>query len=234
MNARRAAAPLAAVALVAGCGTVLDGPGPQTSQERDIGDVTVVELATSGDLIVIQGEDARLTITAGEEVIDRLTSDVDGDTLELGVDGPGGVSGEIRYELVVPRLEGVELAGSGDVRLDDVAVGDALTLTVAGSGDITAGGVDVQELTVTVSGSGDVDVEGRAEQQDVEISGSGDYLAAGLDSRTARISVEGSGNADVTVSDRLEASVSGSGNVTYGGDPSVDSRIDGSGEIEPR
>jgi Putative auto-transporter adhesin, head GIN domain len=227
-----AAAALAAAALT-GCGIQVGDPGPQTRQERDIADVTAVQLNTSGNLFVTEGESPSLTITAGEDVIDRLTSDVDGGTLELGADGTIGSMGEIRYELVVPRLEAVELSGSGDVGIEDVPA-ESLELVVDGSGDVTGGGVDVEELVVRISGSGTIDLEGRAGRQDVEISGSGDYLAADLDSSAARVNVEGSGTADVTVSDELDASVSGSGDITYGGDPSVSSDVDGSGDVSAR
>src|SRR5690625_6542102 len=51
--------------------------GPSTTQEREIETVSVVELDTSGELNVVTGDHAALTVTAGENVIDRLTSEVE-------------------------------------------------------------------------------------------------------------------------------------------------------------
>ena len=66
---------LAAVAGLAltGCAVVA---GPTASEDREVGDVRAVELSTSGDLVVVQGDRPALTVTAAKPALARLTSEV--------------------------------------------------------------------------------------------------------------------------------------------------------------
>ncbi|MCP2635200.1 DUF2807 domain-containing protein [Microbacterium sp. HD4P20] len=204
--------------------------GPMTSEERDIDDVSHVVLDTSGHLVVSEGEPA-LTIHAPSGVMDRLTSDVDGDTLVLSIE-PGFVMtfGEVRYELTVPRLEMLEVNGSGDVEAT-VSADDTVQLSLDGSGDVDWSGLDADRVEVGLAGSGDIALSGSAVELSVDVGGSGRVDAEQLDTEDAVIALDGSGDVDVTVSDTLSVDVAGSGQVTYSGDPSTDVRVSGSGDV---
>jgi hypothetical protein len=226
--------PLGVAVLLAGCGlgSFARDPGPERTEDREIQAVSAVELATSGDLTLTTGETPALRITAGRDVLDHLTSEVDGDRLVLGTKGSVGNLGEVRYDLVLPAAHSLELSGSGGIRaVSPSALGG---IEISGSGEIRAEGLDVDELTVSVSGSGTVTLAGRAGRQTVELDGSGDYAAAELDTEDAEVTVSGSGTADVQVSGTLRAVVEGSGTITHGGGASVDTDIEGSGSVEER
>jgi hypothetical protein len=223
----------AALALT-GCGTVAGigaDPGPQQREERTIEDVAEVELATSGELVLRPGDAPALEVVAGENVLEHLTSDVRDGRLVLGDDGSLHDSGDVRFEVVLPAVDTVELSGSGSV---DVRAPSALRdVVLSGSGEIGVAGLDTDELRVELSGSGRLDIEGDATRQDVSIDGSGTYDGGGLRSEDATVTVSGSGTADVSASSTLEAVIEGSGTITYSGDPAVHSRIDGSGTVAP-
>jgi len=220
------------LAAVAGCG--VGDPGAPTSETRTVDGATAVDLRSSGTVTVTIGDEPGLVITAGENVIDRLTSDVVDGVLVLGASGPWfGTLGTVTYDLTVPSLEAVTVSGSGDVTVGRVDAGP-LALDISGSGEITAKTVAAETVNAVISGSGTIGVAGKSARQDVEISGSGRYEAADLVSADVEVLVSGSGRADVTATDSLTVTVSGSGSVTYGGDPSVTSRISGSGSVTPR
>jgi hypothetical protein len=224
---------LAAGLLLAGCGSFVGGgPGAERTQDRSVDAVSAVELATSGDLILTTGKAPALRITAGQNVIDHLTSEVRDDRLTLGADRSLGDEGTIRYELVLPAARRLEVSGSGGARAaSPSAVGEVV---LSGSGDVRIEGLTTQEFGVDVSGSGNVTVDGRATSQHVELDGSGQYDARQLDSEDAEVTVAGSGGADVQVTGHLNANVSGSGPITYAGGATVDRQVDGSGSIEER
>ncbi len=217
--------------LLAGCGVLGGDPGPRTTQERDVEGFTAVALETSGDLVVERGDEPSLTITAGERVLERLTSEVRDGVLVLGSQGRGWDGrGEVDYRLVVPELEAVHVRGSGDVQGDDVAADD-LEVVLDGSGDVHLTGADLDALRVRLSGSGDIELAGTTANQDVTIEGSGDYDGRELTARDAAVAVEGSGGADVHVTGALRASVSGSGSITYTGGADVEEDVQGSGTV---
>jgi len=162
--------------------------GPMTSEERDIGEVSGVVLDTSGDLVVSEGEPA-LTVHAPEGAIDRLTSEVEGDTLVLGAE-PGFTMGfgDVRYELTLPRLELIQLTGSGDVTLTGSAA--ELSVDLEGSGSVDAEELEAQDAVVNLSGSGEVDVAAR-DSLSVDLSGSGQVTYSGDPSTDVRVSGSG-------------------------------------------
>ena len=104
--------------VLTGCGTFAGGdPGPPRTEDRPIDDASAVELATSGDLVLASGDRASLRITAGENVLDHLTSEVRDSRLVLDTDGPVPNLGDVHYELVLPEASAVELPGSGSVQV---------------------------------------------------------------------------------------------------------------------
>jgi Putative auto-transporter adhesin, head GIN domain len=217
--------------VLAGCGALGVDAGPRTTEDREVDDVTAVALETSGDLVVELGDTPSLTITAGERVLDRLTSEVHDGVLVLGSKGRGWADrGEIEYHLVVTELQAVHLRGSGDIEADAVT-GDALEVVLEGSGDVRLDGVDVDALQVQVDGSGDVVLAGRAGRQAVTLGGSGGYDGGDLRSDDATVSLDGSGDVQVDVAGSLSATVDGSGSVTYTGSPDVESDVQGSGTV---
>ncbi|MGZ4670711.1 MAG: GIN domain-containing protein [Blastococcus sp.] len=102
-----------------GCATVR---GPQQTQTRTVSAVSAVELATSGELVLTGGSPASLRITAGENVLAHLTTDVRADRLTLGSDGTVHDVGPVRYDLTLPAARVVELSGSGVVRVSAPAL----------------------------------------------------------------------------------------------------------------
>jgi len=238
-----------AATALSGC-AALDS-GPAITQEREISDVSVVELDSSGDLTVTLGATPSLTVTAGERVIDSLTADVEDGVLRLGTDGESMLgNGKIRYALTVNSLESLTVLGSGDASID-LSGANEPTINVRGSGDVDATGIDagtailtpdgsgvidvrdavVEELTVRIEGSGGVSIAGTAGTQRVDINGDGRYEASGLRSTQAFVTIRGAGSADVTAEGTLDAVIDGSGDISYSGDARVTEDVSGSGDV---
>ncbi|MGX5772557.1 head GIN domain-containing protein [Microbacterium trichothecenolyticum] len=222
----------ASILALSGCSLMIP-VGPMTSEERDIGEVSQVVLETSGDLVVSEGEPA-LTVHAPGGMMDRLTSDVDGDTLVLATT-PGFTMGfgDVRYDLTLPQLERIELNGSGDVEAT-VSADGTVQLDIDGSGDVDWSGLAADRVEVQISGSGDVTLTGSAAEISVDLEGSGNVDAEQLEAQHAVVTLSGSGEVDVSASDSLSVDLSGSGRVTYSGDPSTDVRVSGSGDVVRR
>ena len=210
---QRVLVPMAAVVACAGC-SVTVGSGPVRTETRSVSGFSVVRLAGQGDVRVSSGSAESLEISAQENLLPQLTSEVSGGTLTLGTkDGTTITTTEpITYAVGVKHLQGVELSGSGT---------------------ITAAGLSAPALRVEISGSGTVKVDGTVDRQDVEVSGSGDYSAASLSSKEA-VRISGSGAAELAVSSSLDGDVSGSGSVAYSGDAKVTQSVSGSGSVTRR
>jgi hypothetical protein len=225
-----------AVLLLAGCGAggfFAEDPGELRTEDRPLaGEISAVELATSGALTLSPGDTPSLRVTAGENVLDELTSEVRGGRLVLDADDHVGNLGEVSYDLVLPSVTELELSGSGSI---DALLPEGLErVTLSGSGEIVLDDLAVDDLAIALDGSGRIEADGSTDRQTVSIDGSGSYDAEGLTSEVAAVTIGGSGTADLRVEQTLDAVIEGSGTVTYSGDPQVTSRIEGSGTVRPR
>src|SRR5204862_6679936 len=121
--------------------------------ERPVEGVRAVRLETSGDLSLTSGSAAKLTVTAGRDVLNRLTSTVKDGTVVLGSKPDVASSGDIRYSLTLPRLEGLAVTGSGGTPGSDGASG-AFTVAPSGAGGIDLTGLTIAGVVVRLSGAG--------------------------------------------------------------------------------
>lgn len=192
------------------------------------GDRLVVD--APGDIVYIQGQDARVELSGPQSVIDhvrlaggRLTVDDVTESSKSYNAGAGPVSVHGTYK-TFPSLDGlkVTITAPGVRNFDVNAVADleirnydqpSIKIISSAAGDVTAQGrSDAAEATL--SGSGDVDLSDLAvEEATLVLSGSG-LMRAGPTSR-AQINLSGSGDIDLTRRPAyLGQSVSGTGRVT--------------------
>jgi hypothetical protein len=202
--------------ILAGCGVTLPGTttgsGALKTETRTVSGFTAVELAGNGDVTVQQSGTESLSISAEENLLPLLTSEVVDGTLKLGIKDNAQVNSTkpITYQVTLKDLSG---------------------LTIGGSGNQTVTGVKTASLLVRVAGSGTVTTSGSADAQDIQMAGSGTYRGSGLASKTASVNSAGSGTVELAVSDKLDVKIIGSGSVSYSGSPQVTQSILGSGTL---
>ena len=174
-----------------------------------------MELASFGDLQIDQTGTESLTIDAAADVLPKITSEVSGGVLRLGL-APGTTIRNTRpvvYHLTVAALD---------------------SIAVAGAGAVTASNLQAEHLGVDIGGAGHITLAGTVNSQAVTISGTGNYDGENLQSTTADVTVDGAAKAVVRVSTRLNATVDGVGSIQYIGNPQVTRKINGVGSVKPR
>ncbi|HEY9468078.1 MAG TPA: DUF2807 domain-containing protein [Propionibacteriaceae bacterium] len=107
---------LLAVLLLAGC-TIIRGSGQVSSESRQVSGFTKVELSGSGELKIEQTGTESLTISAEDNVLPKISSEVSGRTLILGSKSNAKIipTKPISYSLTVKDLTGLAVSGSGSV-----------------------------------------------------------------------------------------------------------------------
>ena len=232
------------------------GSGNVKTETRQISGISAVELDTSGDLTLSQGETESLTIEAEDNLLPLLTSDVSNGALTLGTKPNTSISATkpIKYTLVVKNLSSLMLNGSGNIAAGDLTATDKFTVESNGSGNIVlaslsasattahlagSGALNVSNMTSTtisviIDGSGDAQITGTAAGQKINVNGSGDFNGEKLAGKTAVINTNGSGRTTVQVSDTLNAIINGSGDIIYIGNPTVTQSHVGSGRVSQK
>ncbi|MGR0318472.1 head GIN domain-containing protein [Agromyces sp. ZXT2-3] len=242
IRGRRRVVPRAAAASVLAAGVLVAvtacvpfvTAGDTRTENREIGDASAVVLRGAGDVTIRLGDSPSLTVTGGENVLERLTTEVEGDALVIDLQrGPIVVGArDLVFDITLTSLESVLISGSGDMTAE---FGDAddVTLEIRGSGEIETDELDATTVRASISGSGSIVPSGTTDELQVNVDGSGDVDASELSADSARVVLSGSGEISVDASESLEVVLSGSGTVRYSGRPEIRSTVSGSGEITP-
>lgn len=198
---------------------------------RDVAGFDSVLLAAPLNLEIVQGEREDLELDGDEAALALIKTVVEDRVLKIRLERRFAALGsfKVRGLLHARRVDGLAIAGSGDIKAG--ALSGTGKLSIAGSGDIRIGALTATGLEVKITGSGDVSIGGKADSLATRISGSGDINAGKLETKRATVSIAGSGDTTVWARESLAVSISGAGDVRYYGDPALDKAISGSGSV---
>jgi hypothetical protein len=205
---------LAALALAAGTAHAdsVRGSGTPATEQRAASGIHGVALAIFGHVEVTQGDHEGVTVTADDNVLPYIVTDVRDGVLEIRTRPNTSLSTKtpLSVKIVARSLDQVRVSGSGDV---------------------VATKVETPKLALHISGSGDVKLAGHSQALEARISGSGRVDATKLAVDDASIDISGSGRLALSARKTLKTRISGSGDLEYYGDPVVEQRISGVGRV---
>ncbi|MCB8985697.1 MAG: DUF2807 domain-containing protein [Ardenticatenaceae bacterium] len=214
------------VGLLAGCqavgtavGTAVDktvaGSGNVQTETREVSGFTAVSLQGFGQVVIDQNGSETLTITADDNFLPYITTEVRGGTLVIATTEKVLFTDvtELSYQISAKALNMVEVAGAGSMDVHNLST---------------------DKWQVKIPGAGSVTVDGQTTTQTVEINGAGNYNGENLSSQETTIHSSGAGMAVVQVSDTLDVTIDGLGGVEYIGNPTVTQKINGVGTVKQR
>lgn len=207
----------------------LKGEGNTIEKEISLEDISYLSVTSSVDVELIQGPQKVIAIGQAN-IIDQLSKNVKAGHWTIDFEEKICWNTKFSVKVTLPKLEGVNINGAGDVRGVSVFTGDELDVFINGSGDIELE-VEMQKVDTRINGSGDVKLAGSASDHSVKINGSGDVSTLNMETMNSSVSIHGSGDVWVHAEKNLAVSVEGSGDVHYKGTPEVSSKIQGSGEV---
>lgn len=197
---------------VFGANATVVGSGRLVVEARPVSGILGVSVSGVGRVIVDRTGHESLTITAEDNLLPLLTSEVHGDMLVLGT------------------VPGVSISPTREI-FYHLTVHDVRNIVVSGAAEVYAKGLNTSFLGVAISGVGWVETTGYTDEQHIEISGDGTYFGDYLASRRAAVHVSGTGAAIVRVSEFLDAQVSGAGLIEFFGRPVVREAVSGTGAV---
>ena len=153
-------------------------------------------------------------VYTSDNIVDLLDIHVKDNTLYIGFKKNVSVSyNKLEVRVSAEKLNGIAVAGSGDVELKNGLKTDNLKIAVAGSGDISGNSISCTDLDISIAGSGDINSSDiTCNDLQVSVAGSGDMKLNNVTANFTRASVAGSGTAILSGSTQAaEYSVAGSG-----------------------
>ena len=213
------------------------GEGPLVTQTRTVGNFTGVSSEMSGKVNFTIAPDYKVEITAQQNILDVLNTNVVNGVLHIDFKNNVRVKQheDLLINITAPYADYFRVSGSGNMNVQGDITANNLKVTLSGSGDITVqNAVIADKIDTDISGSGNISIAGgSAVNEDVDISGSGKVEMAGVDAQNAVTHTSGSGDVKVALSTNLDAHISGSGSVYYHGNPIISTHISGSGRVIP-
>lgn len=213
------------------------GEGPVVTQTRTVGNFSGVSTEMSGKVNFAIGPDYKVEITAQQNIIDVLNTNIVNGVLHIDFKNSVRVREheDLLINVTAPYADYFRLSGSGNMNVQGDINANNLKVTLSGSGNIAVqNAVITDKIDTDVSGSGNISIaDGSAVNEDVEISGSGKVEMSGVDAQNATTHTSGSGDVKLALSKNLDAHISGSGSVYYHGNPIISTHISGSGRVIP-
>ena len=223
--------------------------------------ITHIELRGSGQMLLTQGDQEALAITATDKMMKNVEIHQKDGTLYLNNRSNGwnwfdwDNSEEVTFALTLKQLEHLTLTGAAQVKSTDWT-GDNLHIEVTGAGHINVGKLQINKLTLNLTGASHVNIEqlrgeelradltgashlsfkqpGEVDHQQANLAGASHYNATPLKTRATRLSVTGASNADVYATETLEIEASGASNVSYYGTTQARTSVSGISNVKYR
>ena len=132
------------------------------SEERSVTGFEAVVVSGAGRLELTQGSTESLVIDADGDVLETITTRVEGGVLHIGRKNRSwfhiGWTKPIVYHLQFETLNSLALSGSIRAVADEITA-DSLQVKLSGSGGVDIEALETADFTVTVSGSGSVKIK---------------------------------------------------------------------------
>ncbi|HEX6660909.1 MAG TPA: head GIN domain-containing protein [Sphingomicrobium sp.] len=239
MRKSLAAAVIALSTATSACGhSRSEDGGPTVSRNYQVAGFDQIEVAGPYEVTVRTGSGPTVSARGPQKMLEHMTVEVRDGKLVIHPERNNSwfhsgwhSHGKVELAVTVPQLHGATIAGSGDIRVDQVK-GDSFEGTVAGSGGIEVATLEVQNLKLAIAGSGAAKAgTGKATSAKFEIAGSGDIDAKGIQATTANVSIAGSGSVSANATGTADVSIMGSGDVDVTGGAKCNVSKAGSGNV---
>jgi hypothetical protein len=151
-------------------GPTVVGSGIAQTESRQVGTFQNVRIDGSAKVNIKVGGETSLNVTADDNVLPLIATEVRGDTLVITTKDHTSYNSKmgVTVAITTPALAGVEINGSGDVNVTDLKA---------------------QKFSAIIRGSGDVRATGSADAINAEIKGSGDVKLGELRAKSGTVSV---------------------------------------------
>jgi hypothetical protein len=231
------------------------GTGSSTDRKINVSDFKSIDVSSGFDVILVQGSDESLTLTAQENLFEYITAKVENGTLRIYTRNNLRPTQPMKARITYKEINNLKVSGGGDVHSETPVNVEALDVNISGGGDFSSV-INSEKLKCHVSGGGDTEIEGKTKEYYIDVSGGGDvksevnasniscriagggdlYLRSESKTSEADIEINGGGDMDMKINaEKLKCSVSGGGDALISGQASdFEININGGGDVDAR
>ena len=193
---------------------LVQGSGKVKQEERTLAPFSSVRINLAADVTVTKGANPASTITADDNILPLITTQVSGGVLTISNSKSFASNTQLLVQITAPSLS---------------------SLVVDGAGDVNLSGVDEKTLELVTRGSGALRASGQVDALTARLEGAGDMGLFELQTHSAEVLLNGAGTIQVSASETFSGAIEGSGDILVHGHPRmVRSVVNGAGSIIPQ
>ena len=195
------------------------GSGHMVSDDRKVSDFNMISISGDYKVVLKQDSSMSLKITADDNLIKYIKTEVSGDRLRIYSKRNLCNNGQLTINIGIRNLEELKASGAVEVESDGNIRTQDLRFKLSGATKIT---MNLNAANVTTSGSGatELNLKGQATSHDIDLSGVGHVYAFDFVVGSCDIQTSGAGHCEVNVLNSLSVHSSGASEVRYRGNPS--------------
>ena len=197
--------------LLAGCNITiapaLRGSGVAKTESREVAKFSEIEVGSAIQLAVTVGEPTSLVVTADDNVLPLVRTEVVGDRLKIYLDTSLSTNIGVQVKASTPELS--SLVGSGATKVNATGVtGEKFQIELHGAstGELSS---NAEVMDVTLSGASRGELTGACNQLNVECSGASQIDAADYAADKVTAELSGASSAQLNVKEALAVEASG-------------------------
>lgn len=225
------AVPAAAVLLAACNDDCIEGNGVAATEKRDLDAFSQIDVGGSYKLVLRQDPVQSLTISADENTLPYIRTEVSGGRLRIFSDK--NICDRVEVAIGIKELTRIDASGAVDIEMLNRFVTNEFDLDVSGAVEARLD-LEAKNIHTELSGAGEILYRGNAESHRVTISGAGKLNADELLVNNYDIDVSGAADCSVHVLKELHVDATGASSIVYKGNPEVvDQQVSGAGSVRP-
>ncbi|MFT6879584.1 MAG: hypothetical protein ACI8UX_000687 [Psychromonas sp.] len=210
-------------------------PGNQIEEIFNVNNFTEVEVCSSFEVVIIPGNEFKLTANGDERDIEDLNVRVINKKLKVNYVSRNFLSNirSRRVDILIetPDLEGIEISGAANVAIEDFSYFPGLTVEISGASKLNLD-VKLGELDVELKGASTFTITKETPFITADLSGASKLNAYKANSEKAYLELSGASRANVAVSEYLQVNASGASTVSYEGSPRIDQDLSGASKVK--
>ncbi len=211
--------------------------GAIVKEERSLDSIRMIVLEDNVNLVIEQSETQKIEIEAGKNLLKKITTTTQGDTLFIrnnnSCNWVRDYKKEITAHISSSYLNQIEYRGCGDISCKDTITGEEFILDIwEGAGNIDIKVHVTSNHTYFHIGTADVTISGIAGNNYLSSENFGLLDTRNLYARNTYVSSKSSNHTYVFATNELEATIQSIGNIYYAGNPkNITPSISGTGEL---
>lgn len=191
------------------------------AEARTVGSFTAIEVSNGIDLIIKQGNENAVAVSASTpEIRSRLKTVVDNGKLKIYFDNSGWHNNPTKKELKAyvsfKTLEKLEANSGADVNTDGNITVGSLDITLSSGADFD-GIVTATSLDIDQSSGSDMTIKGKVANLSVTTSSGSDFDGYELISENCKADASSGSDIEISVTKTLDAQASSGGDINYKG-----------------